>query len=260
MSKIRLASDIHSEFFDLVDIEKVALDALPVMEGDAEMTLVLAGDIGSMHKPANLMAFIDEVAPRFSSVYYTPGNHEFYRGDLKTTVDVIESLVREHKNVKFSAMRSYDRVHVGTLWTDFDGGNPLSMELAGMYMNDYRLINNGNRIARPMDTLQIHESTVEHLREFVRRGDIVVTHHSPSFKSVPDEFKGDKLNGAYASGLEEMVLDLEPVLWCHGNHHTACDYMIGETRVVCNPRGYGNQHKSNGYNPELVIDTRINAV
>jgi len=27
-------------------------------------------------------------------------------------------------------------------------------------------------------------------------------------------------------------------LWVHGHTHDPYDYVIGETRVVCNPRGY----------------------
>jgi hypothetical protein len=30
----------------------------------------------------------------------------------------------------------------------------------------------------------------------------------------------------------------EIVLWTHGHMHDPFDYMIGSTRVVCNPRGY----------------------
>ena len=27
-------------------------------------------------------------------------------------------------------------------------------------------------------------------------------------------------------------------LWTHGHTHEDFDYMVGETRIVCNPRGY----------------------
>jgi len=33
-------------------------------------------------------------------------------------------------------------------------------------------------------------------------------------------------------------------LWTHGHTHHEFDYMIGECRVVCNPRGY------HGYEPQ----------
>jgi hypothetical protein len=27
-------------------------------------------------------------------------------------------------------------------------------------------------------------------------------------------------------------------LWTHGHMHNTSDYLMGDTRVVCNPRGY----------------------
>jgi hypothetical protein len=47
------------------------------------------------------------------------------------------------------------------------------------------------------------------------------------------------MNGGYCSNLEEFILDHPQIrLWTHGHMHDPSDYMIGETRVVCNPRGY----------------------
>ncbi len=252
--KIRLASDIHTEFFDLHEIKKAALEILPVLNEDKETVLILAGDIGSMHKPANLAEFMDEVAPRFKWVYYIPGNHEYYGGNLNSTPDVINILIKPHKNITFSTMCSEEKIHMATLWTDYDNGNPLSMDEAYRRMNDYRYINVGKRTARPIDMMHIHRSTVGHLEQFVNKGDIVITHHMPSFQSVPEEYKLERVNGAYASDLETLILDRKPQIWMHGHTHDACDYMIGETRILCNPRGYGNQFKKNGYNPRLVVD------
>jgi len=36
-------------------------------------------------------------------------------------------------------------------------------------------------------------------------------------------------------------------LWTHGHMHNASDYMIGETRVVCNPRGYVGYESTNQF-------------
>jgi hypothetical protein len=47
------------------------------------------------------------------------------------------------------------------------------------------------------------------------------------------------MNGGYASDLSELILDNpQIVLWTHGHMHDPSDYMVGSTRVVCNPRGY----------------------
>jgi hypothetical protein len=47
------------------------------------------------------------------------------------------------------------------------------------------------------------------------------------------------MNGGYSSDLDEFIEERPHIkLWTHGHTHHVFDYMIGETRVVCNPRGY----------------------
>ena len=47
------------------------------------------------------------------------------------------------------------------------------------------------------------------------------------------------MNGAYSSDLSELMLDHPQIrMWTHGHTHHNFDYMIGQCRVVCNPRGY----------------------
>ena len=69
---------------------------------------------------------------------------------------------------------------------------------------------------------------------------VVVGHHAPSKKSTHPRYQHDTLmNGAYSSELAEYILDHPQIkLWTHGHTHEDFDYMIGETRVFCNPRGY----------------------
>jgi hypothetical protein len=75
----------------------------------------------------------------------------------------------------------------------------------------------------------------QHDRKFV-----VVGHHTPSFQSCAEYYRSDTImNGAYHTNLEEFILDRPQIkLWTHGHTHDDFDYMIGDTRVVCNPRGY----------------------
>jgi hypothetical protein len=47
------------------------------------------------------------------------------------------------------------------------------------------------------------------------------------------------MNGGYSSDLESFIIDRPQIkLWTHGHTHHNFDYMIGSTRIVCNPRGY----------------------
>jgi hypothetical protein len=41
--------------------------------------------------------------------------------------------------------------------------------------------------------------------------------------------------------LNDLILSNPQIkLWTHGHTHHEFDYMIGDCRVVCNPRGYKN--------------------
>jgi hypothetical protein len=47
------------------------------------------------------------------------------------------------------------------------------------------------------------------------------------------------MNGGYASSLDEFILDNPNIkVWVHGHMHDPNNYVIGDTRVLSNPRGY----------------------
>jgi hypothetical protein len=104
-----------------------------------------------------------------------------------------------------------------------------------------------SRIARfsPQDAVEDHKKMLGYIR-IVYEGMppwkqmVVVGHHTPSHASCHPRYKDDSLmNGGYHSDLSEFILDRPGIkLWTHGHTHELFDYMIGSTRVVCNPRGY----------------------
>ena len=57
------------------------------------------------------------------------------------------------------------------------------------------------------------------------------------------------MNGGYSSSLDEFIMDHPQIkLWTHGHTHEPFDYMVGETRIVCNPRGYiGYEQRANDF-------------
>jgi len=96
----------------------------------------------------------------------------------------------------------------------------------------------------PEDSVEDHKKMVEHIRS-VTEGKfdqkfVVVGHHAPSKLSTHPKYAREVImNGAYSSDLSEFILDHPQIkLWTHGHTHEEFDYMIGETRIVCNPRGY----------------------
>lgn len=97
----------------------------------------------------------------------------------------------------------------------------------------------------PNDAMEEHWKNVAYIRTVYEdmppwESMIVVGHHAPSRKSTHPKYAHDTLmNGGYSSELSDFILDRPGIkLWTHGHTHEPFDYMIGECRVVCNPRGY----------------------
>lgn len=259
--KLRITSDIHTEFMGHGENipSWLTTAVLPPMANDQSTTLIIAGDLGSMHKPANLVTALECLSPRFESIIYTPGNHEYYGGSIAMTAHFIREKTCHIPNLCFGEqMLLIDKtppdIHACTLWTDFDGLNPRSMDNARRRMNDYRLCGlTQNDLLQPEHTAEIHRLTLVELKRDVKKGDIVITHHLPSFKSIDPEYTASDVNGAYATNLEDFILEAEPALWIHGHTHASNDYMIGKTRVISNPRGYEGQVNPT-YNNKLLVE------
>ena len=130
-------------------------------------------------------------------------------------------------------------VVAATLWTDFRGGDAETERRCSEVMNDFRQI----PFLTPDLVKERHQEHVRFLRENVRPGGVVMTHFAPSLRSLPDGSREHEAAGYYASDLETLILDLQPAFWVHGHIHTALDYTVGSTRVLCNPAGYdGKDH------------------
>jgi Icc-related predicted phosphoesterase len=81
-----------------------------------------------------------------------------------------------------------------------------------------------------------------------------VSHHLPSWESVAERYRGDKLSAAFASNLDAIIEREQPRLWIHGHTHDGFDYMIGETRVLCNPCGYPDDRDNPGFDLRMVVE------
>jgi len=104
---------------------------------------------------------------------------------------------------------------------------------------------------------QRHRAAIEQVLAVPHDGPtVVVTHHAPSIRSIHPGDRGDAASAAYASDLEEVMLRHQPALWVHGHIHHASDYRFGDTRVVCNPRGYqaADWSERTGWREDLVIE------
>ena len=96
----------------------------------------------------------------------------------------------------------------------------------------------------PEDSVVEHKAMLKLIDEITADGIsdkyVVVGHHAPSKLSTKPKYQDDVMvNGAYSSDLSDFILDRPMIkVWTHGHTHDTFDYMLGSTRIVCNPRGY----------------------
>lgn len=239
---------------------------LPVMADDAEQTLIVAGDIGHGLNSHFVSRVLSDLQQRFHNIIFVYGNHDFYSQDLLKDGETL-ILPRGIQGTQFS-LRGYDDavdIHATTLWTDFDGGQPQVMNLISRGLSDYRYIRGQSGFINPKEIYDAHNDQLDWLMnrttdtKLDQRRSVIVTHHAPSAKSVSPGYAGDPYNPGFVSNLDDFVAASGAILWVHGHVHSNHDYMIGDTRVVCNPVGYtgssnGDFENDGGYNPTFVIE------
>jgi Icc-related predicted phosphoesterase len=113
----------------------------------------------------------------------------------------------------------------------------------------------------PQHTVGVHKNSFDFIKNTVESDPehkyIVVTHHAPTKLSIKPQYEGDHhINGAYSSDLSNFILDHPQIkIWTHGHTHHLFDYVVGETRVICNPRGYkGYEGRADEFDPEYGFD------
>jgi predicted phosphodiesterase len=245
--KIHLLDDVHLEF-----------GAYQPVQPDCDV-VVLAGDI------APGVQGLMWAREKFSGpIVAVAGNHEFYgKRRLLRHYEKLRAKADELGDVHFlerdTVIIDGVRFIGATLWTDFglNGDQPLAMERARDAMNDYQQIKWDVGVPlRPQHILDQHNISRAYIeRELSNKHDgptVVVTHHAPSIRSIHEDFRYHD-NTGYASRLEHLMFEYEPEAWLHGHVHRPCDYVMGETRVLCNPRGYDGREKT-GWNPSLVFE------
>ncbi len=252
MTRIRIMSDLHLEFGPMA------------LEPIGEDVLVLAGDIGIY---TDGIAWARDYARKHETpVVMIAGNHEFYcvdRHDMHTVESTLAALRAVEASEPMLTFLENDAAWVGgvlfagcTLWTDFNlfGNAPFGMIQAQAAMNDYRAINEDDARFLPRHSRARHEASVAFLREPRAAPLVVLTHHLPSARSIDGRYAHDACSPAYASKLDGLVEASGAALWVHGHTHTSHDYMIGGTRVVCNPRGYDGYELNPDFDPNLIIE------
>lgn len=250
--KIQVLSDLHLDFKPYtIKLHK---------EADI---LVLAGDICSQAFVQRLKHILGRIPKGFPVIYIT-GNHDYYGSEFQAVNNLWEEFANNTPGFHFLNNKTFffgGYQFVGsTLWTNFDlvrsSGLPLDIFKSRIpfAINDFRYIRYGDGEFTPDHCIDLNIAARKFIKESVDSYDgksVVVTHFCPHPKSIHENFIGNKLNCYFTCDCSEIIQSKIP-LFIHGHTHECMDYILGDTRVVCNPRGYPNE-KSN-YNSKLLVE------
>lgn len=236
--RFHLVSDLHLDFYD-----DKGQEFLKQLDPENCSMLVIAGDLG---EGPFLLEWGEHIfgalCRKYDTVVYVAGNHEYYHSDFETMNLYFRSLDEKFDNLFYleNNLLVVDGISIAgtTLWFKDTPTNWIYERcLADFdFIQDFR------------EQVYVRNvEAMEFLRE-VRDIDLVVTHHLPSSKSVNKRYATAPSNVFFLCDVSETMLDLKPKVWVHGHTHIPCDYVLGDTRVFCHPRGYPSEFGRSPYN------------
>lgn len=222
--KLAILSDLH------LDINPIQIKTLGVDDEQVDL-VILAGDLHPDSKVRE--RFINDLEVLANApVIFVPGNHDYWGFTPATKATV----ALDHKGMKIAG---------ATLWTKLSPSQWVSYMMG---LRDCARIHNWGEVA--------YNAAFKTQKRFLMqsKADIIVSHHAPSYSSVADDYIGDALNPCFMSDLDMEIVSLEkpPKLWVHGHVHQSHDYMLGNTRVICHPRGYSWEDNFRNYKARII--------
>ncbi|WDZ95282.1 metallophosphoesterase family protein [Herbaspirillum sp. WKF16] len=261
--RLLILSDLHLE---------VWRENAPAIRPDVSRpdAVVLAGDID---KTERALAWAERTFAGLP-VIYVSGNHEGYGHSWEGALRELARQGASSSNVRFldrgATVIGGVRFLGATLWTDYElfgeERKEAAMTAAEPVLLDYRRIamegaapDGGARMMTPADTVRLHRADLDWLRRQLETPfdgrTVVVTHMSPSLRSVAPRYADDLVSAAFSSNLDALAGYAD--LWVHGHTHDSFDYRVGRCRVVCNPCGYVRRDggtENPHYNPDLIVE------
>lgn len=230
--KIQIASDLHFEFGD----KEYKSNIIKHLSKSNSDVLVLAGDITCRK---DIFETLKEFSNNFNSVVYVTGNHEHYGTHIDKIRDIRNNVLDSFSNVYWldnSTCEISGQRFIGcTLWFPYDKLN----QLYEKNLNDfYSILNFREWVYKE------NENSVKYLSDHVTETDIVVTHHLPTNCSIHKNYQNDILNRFFVCNMNEMISKNAPKIAIHGHTHHQFDYVFHKTRIIANPLGYPEEHKS----------------
>jgi predicted phosphohydrolase len=252
--KIQYCSDLHLEFPE----NELLLKQAPLeIAGDV---LILSGDIVPFRDLEKYSYFFDFLSDNYKSIYWVPGNHEYYGSDASERKGAFNEQIRSNVFLVNNTVVKEGNVRLifSTLWSHIHPENEYTVS---MNLNDFKVIKFRNRRFTSSHFNFLHHISKTFLREALSKTHngptIVATHYVPTKLNYPSQYKNSPYNDAFVVELFDMITDLQPDYWIYGHHHSNIpEFKIGRTSLICNQLGYVTAGEHGDFNQcaALTID------
>lgn len=274
---IQVASDLHLEFYSEEQSYSPSFFETLIKPIEGVNVLLLAGDIGYPEDTITKL-FFAWCCEMWLHVIWVLGNHEYYtrkKPQIYTMAEkeqFAEDYMAVHPNLAV-LINSIDDTfdHVGfrilgtTMWTD-----------VGIYdqqhlrrLNDFQMIRTEpSRSFQITDWQLLHQLSIDFLEEQLNECEIlglqaiIVTHHLPTYKMIPEQYQGSDLNCGFAAHAEDVMNHPAIRLWVCGHSHGQQTLLYTKPngasyQCVLNARGYPKEDSLVTYSPQKVIRLSI---
>lgn len=226
--KIQYISDLHLE----IEENRRFFEKNPI-QANADY-LFLAGDIIPIKYIEEIEPFLESLSQTFKSVFWIPGNHEFYDLDyfeyqqchieLKDNVHLVNNTSMTIKGKEFV---------FSTLWSEINEDNRWEIQSK---INDFKYIRYKEDFIDIYDLNSMHYHSLSFIKERMNdstiKDKIIVTHHCPV---LLDSYKESVFQSVYCTNLIDLIKKHSPRLWIYGHTHSQHDTIkVDSTKIVTN--------------------------
>jgi len=235
--KVLAVSDLHFEFH--ADHGKSFIESLPPAD-----IISLAGDISNAEGIVDALKMFGD---KYAQIVFVKGNHELYGSsfeEVEKKLKVFEGTnvhVLENSHITIDGQR-----FIGcSLWFDWQPDNYLYHS----YMNDFSQIKNFAR-----DVYDRNAESKKYLNSNLAAGDFLLIHYFPSEKCILPRWKRNNLNRFFLSDIEKLILDEQPVITHYGHGHDSNEFILGESKMICNPFGYHGYEVNKSFDYNKIVE------
>ena len=243
----QLYSDMHLEFYTNYPFIK------PLAP-----TLFLAGDIGHYNK-TQFKNFFDYCSPRWKTIVYVLGNHEFYidGNTIDDKYNKYKKFFNNYNNIYLlnnSFVRIEDiNIYGSTLWTQ----PTLDLISAKKYFNNFNKI----EYMDIQKTSNLQYNSLKNYIENNKKKTIIISHFPPLQKntSAIKYLNQEKIIKDYFAW--EHLIDEIPnkniIGWLSGHTHHSYDFNYKNIRLLSNQIGYKKELNKNTFNIDGLYEIII---